>query len=57
LGSGRFAEIERLEAGLGVFGRNGSARDLSLRREEEIGCIDPHGRTMAKDGFQNLKNA
>jgi len=28
---------------------------VKLRSEEEVGCIDPHRRTMAKDGFQNLK--
>jgi len=30
---------------------------LYLRGEEEIGCIDPHGRTMANDDFQTLKNS
>jgi hypothetical protein len=30
---------------------------LRLGGQDEIGCIDPHTRTMAKDGFQNLKTS
>jgi hypothetical protein len=52
-----FGKIERLEAGLRPFGRSGGALRLSLRSEEKVGCIDPHGQTMAKDGFQTLKTS
>jgi hypothetical protein len=57
LRGGGFGKVERLEAGLRHFVGREIALCLYLRGEEEIGCIDPHGRTMPNDDFETLKNS